>query len=54
MPFLAQDEFVRGNDATNEVRHLYVGLTRVMKELVLFEPDEEWAGQRLAYLTKLQ
>jgi DNA helicase-2/ATP-dependent DNA helicase PcrA len=53
MPFLAQDEFVRGNDATNEVRHLYVGLTRVMKELVLFEPDEEWAGQRLAYLTKL-
>jgi DNA helicase-2/ATP-dependent DNA helicase PcrA len=53
MPFLAQDEFVRGNDATNEVRHLYVGLTRVMKELVLFEPDEESAGQRLAYLTKL-
>jgi DNA helicase-2/ATP-dependent DNA helicase PcrA len=51
MPFLAQDEFVRGNDATNEVRHLYVGLTRVMKELVLFEPDEEWAGQRLAYLS---
>jgi DNA helicase-2/ATP-dependent DNA helicase PcrA len=47
MPFLAQDEFVRTRDATNEVRHLYVGLTRVMKELVLFEPAD--AG-RLAYL----
>jgi DNA helicase-2/ATP-dependent DNA helicase PcrA len=53
VPFLEQDEFVRTRDATNEVRHLYVGLTRVMKELVLFEPDEEWAGQRLAYLMKL-
>jgi DNA helicase-2/ATP-dependent DNA helicase PcrA len=51
VPFLEQDEFVRTRDATNEVRHLYVGLTRVMKELVLFEPDEEWSGQRLAYLS---
>jgi DNA helicase-2/ATP-dependent DNA helicase PcrA len=50
VPFLEQDEFVRTRDATNEVRHLYVGLTRVMKELVLFEPDEAWAGRRLAYL----
>jgi DNA helicase-2/ATP-dependent DNA helicase PcrA len=50
MPFLAQDEFVRTRDATNEVRHLYVGLTRVMKELVLFEPDEGSGGVRLAYL----
>jgi DNA helicase-2/ATP-dependent DNA helicase PcrA len=51
MPFLAQDEFVRTRDATNEVRHLYVGLTRVMKELVLFEPAD--AG-RLAYLDQLK
>jgi len=50
MPFLAQDEFMRSRDATNEVRHLYVGLTRVMKELVLFEPDEGSGGKRLAYL----
>jgi DNA helicase-2/ATP-dependent DNA helicase PcrA len=50
VPFLEQDEFVRTRDATNEVRHLYVGLTRVMKELVLFEPDEASAGKRLAYL----
>lgn len=50
MPFLAQDEFVRTRDATNEVRHLYVGLTRVMKELVLFEPDEGSAERRLSYL----
>jgi DNA helicase-2/ATP-dependent DNA helicase PcrA len=50
VPFLEQDEFVRTRDATNEVRHLYVGLTRVMKELVLFEPDEGSAGTRLAYL----
>jgi DNA helicase-2/ATP-dependent DNA helicase PcrA len=53
VPFLEQQAFVRSGDATNEKRHLYVGLTRVMKELVLFEPDEEWAGQRLAYLMKL-
>jgi DNA helicase-2/ATP-dependent DNA helicase PcrA len=52
MPFLAQDEFMRSRDATNEVRHLYVGLTRVMKELVLFEPDEGSAGKRLAYLQR--
>jgi len=50
VPFLEQDEFIRGRDAGNEVRHLYVGLTRVMKELVLFEPDEGSAGKRLAYL----
>jgi DNA helicase-2/ATP-dependent DNA helicase PcrA len=50
VPFLEQEEFVRTRDAVNEVRHLYVGLTRVMKELVLFEPDEESAGRRLAYL----
>jgi DNA helicase-2/ATP-dependent DNA helicase PcrA len=50
VPFLEQDEFVRTRDATNEVRHLYVGLTRVMKELVLFEPDDASAGRRLAYL----
>jgi DNA helicase-2/ATP-dependent DNA helicase PcrA len=50
MPFMAQDEFVRTRDATNEVRHLYVGVTRVMKELVLFEPDEGSGGVRLAYL----
>ncbi|ALK98925.1 hypothetical protein AB595_01310 [Massilia sp. WF1] len=50
VPFLAQDEFVRTRDAANEVRHLYVGLTRVMKELVLFEPDEGHADRRLAYL----
>jgi DNA helicase-2/ATP-dependent DNA helicase PcrA len=54
VPFLEQDEFVRTRDATNEVRHLYVGLTRVMKELVLFEPDEEWSGRRLAYLERLK
>jgi superfamily I DNA/RNA helicase len=52
MPFLAQDEFLRGRDATNEARHLYVGLTRVMKELVLFEPDD--AADRLAYLERLR
>jgi DNA helicase-2/ATP-dependent DNA helicase PcrA len=52
MPFLAQDEFMRSRDATNEVRHLYVGLTRVMKELVLFEPDEGSAVKRLAYLQR--
>jgi DNA helicase-2/ATP-dependent DNA helicase PcrA len=51
VPFLEQDEFIRSRDATNEVRHLYVGLTRVMKELVLFEPDEAWAEKRLAYLS---
>jgi DNA helicase-2/ATP-dependent DNA helicase PcrA len=51
MPFLEQDEFIRSRDATNEVRHLYVGLTRVMKELVLFEPDEACAARRLAYLS---
>lgn len=50
VPFLQQDEFVRTRDATNELRHLYVGLTRVMKELVLFEPDAASAGRRLAYL----
>jgi DNA helicase-2/ATP-dependent DNA helicase PcrA len=54
VPFLEQQAFVRSGDATNEKRHLYVGLTRVMKELVLFEPDEEWAGQRLAYLEHLR
>jgi DNA helicase-2/ATP-dependent DNA helicase PcrA len=54
MPFLAQDEFVRGRDATNEVRHLYVGLTRVMKELVLFEPDDAAAADRLVYLERLR
>jgi DNA helicase-2/ATP-dependent DNA helicase PcrA len=54
MPFLEQDEFIRSRDATNEVRHLYVGLTRVMKELVLFEPDDESSGQRLAYLERLK
>jgi DNA helicase-2/ATP-dependent DNA helicase PcrA len=54
MPFLAQDEFVRSRDATNEVRHLYVGLTRVMKELVLFEPDDEAAVDRLVYLERLR
>jgi DNA helicase-2/ATP-dependent DNA helicase PcrA len=54
VPFLERDEFIRSRDATNEVRHLYVGLTRVMKELVLFEPDEASAGQRLAYLEKLK
>jgi DNA helicase-2/ATP-dependent DNA helicase PcrA len=53
MPFMAQDEFVRTRDAGNEVRHLYVGVTRVMKELVLFEPDEASAARRLAYLEKL-
>ena len=51
VPFLQQDEFVRTRDATNEVRHLYVGLTRVMKELVLFEPDAASAERRLAYLS---
>jgi DNA helicase-2/ATP-dependent DNA helicase PcrA len=50
VPFLEQDEFIRSKDATSEVRHLYVGLTRVMRQLVLFEPDEEWSGRRLAYL----
>jgi len=50
MPFLEQDEFIRTNDATDEVRHLYVGLTRVMRHLVLFEPDEGSAQKRLAYL----
>jgi DNA helicase-2/ATP-dependent DNA helicase PcrA len=54
MPFLEQDEFMRGGDATSEVRHLYVGLTRVMRHLVLFEPDEASAAQRLAYLTQLK
>jgi DNA helicase-2/ATP-dependent DNA helicase PcrA len=54
MPFLEQDEFMRGGDATSEVRHLYVGLTRVMRNLVLFEPDEASAAQRLAYLTQLK
>lgn len=54
MPFLAQDEFVRSRDATNEVRHLYVGLTRVMKELVLFEPDDAAAADRLVYLDRLR
>jgi DNA helicase-2/ATP-dependent DNA helicase PcrA len=54
VPFLEQDEFIRTRDATNEVRHLYVGLTRVMKELVLFEPDEESGGRRLAYLESLK
>jgi DNA helicase-2/ATP-dependent DNA helicase PcrA len=54
MPFLEQDEFIRTNDATDEVRHLYVGLTRVMRHLVLFEPDDESADQRLAYLTQLR
>lgn len=52
MPFLAQDEFVRSRDATNEVRHLYVGLTRVMKELVLFEPGDASSPGRLAYLNR--
>jgi DNA helicase-2/ATP-dependent DNA helicase PcrA len=52
MPFLEQDEFIRSRDATNELRHLYVGLTRVMKELVLLEPEEESAGQRLVYLNR--
>lgn len=54
VPFLEQNEFVRTRDATNEVRHLYVGLTRVMKELVLFEPDDGSAAQRLAYLERLK
>jgi DNA helicase-2/ATP-dependent DNA helicase PcrA len=54
MPFLEQDEFVRTNDATDEVRHLYVGLTRVMRQLVLFEPDEGSVGRRLAYLERLK
>ena len=52
VPFLEQEEFVRTRDATNEVRHLYVGLTRAMKELVLFEPGEAAAGKRLAYLNR--
>jgi DNA helicase-2/ATP-dependent DNA helicase PcrA len=51
VPFLEQEEFIRSKDATSEVRHLYVGLTRVMRQLVLFEPDEEWSGRRLAYLS---
>jgi DNA helicase-2/ATP-dependent DNA helicase PcrA len=54
MPFLEQDEFIRTNDATDEVRHLYVGLTRVMRHLVLFEPDEAHVERRLAYLTRLK
>jgi DNA helicase-2/ATP-dependent DNA helicase PcrA len=40
MPFLEEEEFLRTRDSTNELRHLYVGATRVMRELVLFEPDE--------------
>ncbi len=50
VPFLEQREFVRSGDGANEKRHLYVGLTRVMKELVLFEPIDEAAERRLAYL----
>jgi len=49
MPFLEQGEFLRSSDGRNEMRHLYVGLTRVMRELVLFEPDEAHAARRLAY-----
>jgi len=54
MPFLEQREFVRTPDSTNEVRHLYVGLTRVMRILVLFEPNEESADERLRYLARLR
>jgi DNA helicase-2/ATP-dependent DNA helicase PcrA len=49
MPFLEQREFLRTSDGRNEMRHLYVGLTRVMRKLVLFEPDDAHIGQRLAY-----
>lgn len=52
MPSLEQSEFIRTRNSSNEVRHLYVGLTRVMRTLVLFEPDEESAGQRLPYLSR--
>jgi DNA helicase-2/ATP-dependent DNA helicase PcrA len=54
MPFLEEEEFIRTSNPTNEVRHLYVGLTRVMRELVLFEPDERSGRRRLSYLKRLR
>jgi DNA helicase-2/ATP-dependent DNA helicase PcrA len=50
MPYMEQGEFARSADAGHELRCLYVGLTRVMGELILFEPDEANAGKRIARL----
>lgn len=50
MPYMAKSEFMRSSDTQLELRSLYVGMTRTMRELTLFEPDEVSAGLRIAHL----
>lgn len=46
LPLLEQGQFPRGRDAEEEKRYFYVAITRAMRQLLLFEPDEGNAAAR--------
>ena len=50
MPYMEQSEFMRSNDLQLNLRILYVGITRTILELVLFEPNDESIHQRITHL----